>query len=99
MSHENVIEVSFTQRNSIADEIESLLDLDDPLEELLNEFEDAEDLPTAEPFIKVDKAQDYRLQMQDTALHMTDMLLAQMKQVKEDVQRLSYYLDEMNIDN
>ena len=98
-SHENVIEVSFNQQNQLAEEIELLLDLDDPLEELLNEFEDSQEESSLDPFIEVNKSENYKLSFSDTPLHMTDTLIKQMSQIKEDIHRLSYYLDEMNIDN
>lgn len=98
-SHENVIEVSFSQQNELSEEIELLLDLDDPLEELLNEFNDQDSEYSSDPFIETGKAQNYKLSFSDTTLHMTDTLIKQMSQIKDDIDRLSYYLDEMNIDN
>ncbi|MAF98129.1 MAG: hypothetical protein CMH26_05790 [Micavibrio sp.] len=97
-SHENVIEVSFSQQNTLAEEIELLLDLDDPLEELLNEFDDHQDETSIDPFIEMNKSENFKLSFKDTPMHMTDTLIKQMGQIKEDINRLSYYLDEMNID-
>lgn len=98
-SHENVIEVSFKHQNEISDDIEFLVDLDDPLEELLNEFNEYDYEAKSDPFIEMNKAENYRIKFSDTTLHMTDTLVKQMSQIKEDIDRLSYYLDEMNIDN
>lgn len=99
MSQENVIEVSFSSQNQLSKEIETLLDIDDPLEDLLNEFED---FPVEEEqghgLFRLQETQDFKVSFKDTPKHMMDQLLAQTAHIKNDLNKLSYYLDEMNID-
>lgn len=95
MSHENVIEVSFNQHQTITEELQEFLNLEDPIEELLNEFH--QEIDPAEDVIMT-KERDFKLQYKNTPRHMTDTLLAQIGEIKDDIKRLSYYLDEMNLD-
>lgn len=112
----NVIEVSFSPRNenlsfereenpselSDGQRFEDNLD-SDPLEDLLNEFEDLDESDFVEDtkdFI-LDNRNDeqFNFSYKDDPVHMTEVLLKQNERLNEDLKRLSYYLDEMNFES
>jgi hypothetical protein len=75
------------------------LEVDDPLSELLNEFNELVDDPVEEDYIfHHQKPWDYQVNLQDDLRLMADTVLGQIKRLKEDAKRLKYYLDEMNLD-
>jgi hypothetical protein len=107
----NVIEVSFSSKKEkhsldiehpasvwFEEESES-----DPLEDLLNEFEDlTEDDLKAEKddyIFHHQEKKDFNLSYKDDSISMTEKLLNQTRFLREDLKRLSYYLDEMNMDS
>ncbi len=106
----NVIEVSFSsKKEELSQDIESSTsvwmdeNLDcDPLEDLLSEFEDLteEDLTVEkDDFIfHHQQKENFNLSYKDDAITMTDKLLKQTKFLREDIKRLAYYLNEMNIE-
>lgn len=106
----NVIAFDFDRRvseesklDAIAKEIYSHLsdEMDDPLEDLLNEFEDlqAEDLAVEESkIVGCEERTELRVSYDMTALEMSNTILNQIKELNTDVKRLSYYLDELNIE-
>ena len=87
-----VLSISF---NAISEDIEFLVDLDDPLEELLNEFNEYDDESKSDPFIEMNKAENYRINFSDTPLHMTDTLVKQMSQIKEDIDQSNFKLSQV----
>jgi hypothetical protein len=107
----NVIEVSFSSKkedHSLDIEHPASVWFDetlsnDPLEDLLNEFEDLteEDLVVEkEDYIfHHQKKKDFNLSYKEDSISMTEKLLDQTRHLREDLKRLSYYLDEMNIDS
>ena len=108
----NVIEVQFKQNlEDIPIEIEhpasknyaEELD-DDPLYDLLHEFDDIELNQDAE-IIKEDfifhlvGAKEINLELKQSAVEMSKGVLSQVERLKEDFKRIKFYLDEMNIDD
>lgn len=101
---ENVIQISFG--NEIPNEIshpESLRypeEIDDPLAELLNEYNDVveEDLPKEDFIFAHEDKWRFSVSTLETTQEMADTILKQSRRIREDVKRLKYYLDEMNID-
>lgn len=78
---------------------------DDPINDLLSEFDDLidddeiEDGFEEEVFIfHHQKPWDYQVKYDDDLRVMGDIVIDQIKRLKEDAKRLKYYLDEMNID-
>lgn len=77
---------------------------DDPLNDLLTEFDDLVDeeediIEEEDTFIfHHQKPWDYQVQFDDDVRSMADTILDQIKRLKEDSKRLKYYLDEMNLD-
>jgi hypothetical protein len=118
----NVISLSFSDRrnkeieqesqkipNDIAHPASTRYPIDDPLDELLNEYnhlvdEDLIDeldecLIEKEDFIFHHQQNwDYQITTEDDTPLMADTILGQIKRLKEDSKRLKYYLNEMNID-
>lgn len=83
--------------------------IDDPLDELLNEFNHLvdEDLINELDEYSSEKQDfifhhqqnwDYQVEVEDDMRFMADTVLGQIKRLKEDSKRLKYYLNEMNID-
>lgn len=75
-------------------------EIDDPLQDLLNEgmIEDEIEEESEHYIFAHDKSWNYSVSMEDTALEMSSNLSSQISRLKEDIKRLKYYLDEMNID-
>ncbi len=107
----NVIEVSFSSKTEqLSQELESLLgqqidDLleDDPLEDLLSEFDDQEEaaaqiIAAKEKCLFLMDTSAFKLDYQDSPIFMGDTLIKQTEILKDDLKRLSYYLDELNIE-
>lgn len=106
---DNVIKLSFKQENDpnsipheIAHPASKHFTEDDPLEDLLHEFDDLVDddlLEDEEEFIfHHQKPWDYQVSYDEDLRSMADTVLDQIKRLKEDAKRLKYYLDEMSID-
>lgn len=107
----NVIEVSFSSKkegHSLDIEHPASVWFDnnldnDPLDDLLNEFEDLteEDMVVEkEDFIfHHQKKKDFNLSYKEDSISMTEKLLDQTRFLREDLKRLAYYLDEMNIES
>jgi hypothetical protein len=101
----NVIEVRFDRRVEKISQPEAnneqiLLD-DDPLEELLSELDEClfEDEEVQEDYIFHHQEKwDYNITQKDSLRSMSDSVLKQTNRLKEDVKRLKYYLDEMNLE-
>jgi len=81
---------------------------DDPLEELLNEFNhlvdedligELENEPSEEFIFNHQRNWDFEVTTQDEPKFMAETILDQIKRLKEDSKRLKYYLNEMNIDS
>ncbi len=94
--HKNVIEVKFGDiQHSFELDAKTDVELyDDPLNELLTEFDDLDS-----------QAEEYGQNLdpvivstQDSALEMSNKILGQISQIKEDVSRLKYYLGEVHLD-
>ena len=97
----NVIEVSFQQKSPVSNYTEDLDYEIDPIEDLLSDLDDDyfEDVDKKEDFIFHHQNNwDYSLSMKDSSTEMADTLLKQTERLTEDIKRLKYYLDEMNID-
>jgi len=110
----NVIEVQFKRKqDEISHDIahpaskhyleEYDLD-DDPLYDLLHEFDDAlleeKSSRVQEDFIfHLVGVNDVKLSMDQSALEMSEEVLTQVERLKEDFKRIKFYLDEMNIDD
>lgn len=80
---------------------------DDPLSDLLHEFDDlvhnddngADAINNQDEFIfHHQKSWDYQVKYDDDLRFMADTVLDQIKRLKEDSKRLKYYLDEMDLD-
>jgi hypothetical protein len=80
---------------------------DDPLSDLLHEFDDlvlkeddSEDIVENrdEYIFHHQKSWDYQVKYNDDLCFMADTVLDQIKRLKEDSKRLKYYLDEMNLE-
>ena len=95
--------------NDIAHPASKRYPIDDPLDELLSEFNHLvdEDLinelddysSEKEDFIFHHQQNwDYQVEVEDDMRFMADTVLGQIKRLKEDSKRLKYYLNEMNID-
>ena len=97
MSQENVINISFKKQNPITQNLQEYLELEDPIEDLLQEFD--QELDMAGEMSLESPDQKYKLSYGDTTRHMTDVLLSQTKQLRENMSRLTYYLDEMNLES
>ena len=107
-SKSNVIEVKFTEHldlkfDQVRDEVFDNLGIDDPLEELLNEFSDLteEDLGLSNPqdqklFLNEPNLENISFDMNLKA--MGGEIEKQITQLKTRVKRLRFYLDEMNLD-
>lgn len=108
---DNVIKLSFKNEydpNAVPHEVAHPASKhfdDDPLNELLHEFDDLvdedEDLfsDEEEEFIfHHQKPWDYQMSFDEDLRSMADTVLEQIKRLKEDAKRLKYYLDEMSID-
>lgn len=75
---------------------------DDPLEDLLHEFDSILETPVWEES-KIEKdfifhhnnTIDYRVSYKDSLRDMADKLEQQIRRIKEDSKRIKYYLDEM----
>ncbi len=95
----NVIEVEFAgvQAKLVGNE-----PIDDPLEDLLNEFaefEEDEVVNEKEDFIfHHGSGEDFNINLKHSTVRITDLLIEQTQRIKEDISRLTYYLDEMYID-
>ncbi len=95
----NVIEVEFAgvQAKLVGNE-----PIDDPLEDLLNEFAEFEEDEAG--FEKEDfifhhgNGEDFKVSFKDSTVQITESLIEQTQRIKEDISRLTYYLDEMYID-
>jgi len=108
---ENVISVTFGEvSNEISHPASKNYPLeldDDPLQDLLDEAglpEDDENdqldsMDLDEHYIFAhQKSWDLSVQMNDNLLEMSQILEGQVSRLKEDVKRLKYYLDEINLD-
>lgn len=108
---DNVIKLSFKQQkydpnvipHEVAHPASKHFNDDDPLNDLLTEFDDLIDdddfIDKEEEFIfHHQKPWDYQVQFDDDLRHMADTVMDQIKRLKEDAKRLKYYLDEMNLD-
>lgn len=107
----NVIEVQFTSRDEVVSNdiahpaskhyIDNLDD--DPLYDLLHEFDDVlddDEEDEQDDFIfHLLEAKDVKLEMSQKATEMAMQVLEQVNRLKDDVQRMKFYLDEMNIDD
>ena len=102
----NVIEVSFNKIKppSTIEEFESHLnslvevetkEINDPLTELLDEFEEQSEVPVDSEY----NYSEFRVGYSDDLLTMTNKLQDQLKEIKLSSSRLSYFLSEMNFDD
>jgi hypothetical protein len=76
---------------------------DDPLADLLGEFDDLENeetqLEQQEDYLfHVENYQDSKLEATQNSLEMSEILLTKIKKLKEDMKRTKYYLDELNLE-
>lgn len=123
----NVIELSFKDRrkintdvnesssdnipNDIAHPASKRFPIDDPLDELLNEFNHLidEDLidEIEQTTTEIEKEDfifhhqqnwDFQVNIEDDSRYMADTILGQIKRLREDSKRLKYYLNEMDLD-
>ena len=108
---DNVIKLSFKQDydpdaipHEVAHPASKHFIEDDPLNDLLTEFDDLIDdeddfEQEEEEFIfHHQKPWDYQVKYDDDLRLMADTVMDQIKRLKEDAKRLKYYLDEMNLD-
>ena len=102
----NVIEVKFSNIDltSSSDEyryhLDSLVDLtDDPIEDLLNEFESQWEDDLDKKSEDFNQIEDYKVSYKQDLLDMGANLIEQVKAIREKTLRLKYYLDELNIDS
>ncbi len=127
-SQDNVLTINFSRRFTKETESSSGIDHslahpaskwfpeegDDPLEDLLNEFNDlTDDVLSSEDILNdifteeethedyIHHHQDYlpkQVSFKDEPKNIADNILAQMMRLKEDSKRMKYYLDELNLD-
>jgi hypothetical protein len=101
---ENVISVAFGEvPHDIAHPASKNFpeEIDDPLQELLDEANIPDDLSEIEEEHYIyahQESWDYSMQMEQGLIEMSTTITDQLKRLKEDIKRLKYYLDEMNID-
>lgn len=108
---DNVIKLSFKQDydpdlipHDVAHPASKNFAADDPLHELLHEFDELvdeheDDSHEKEEFIfHHQRPWDYQVHYDDDLRLMADTIMDQIKRLKEDAKRLKYYLDEMDID-
>ena len=100
----NVIPFSFSRRstdvpNDVAHPESKWFD--DPLEDLLNEFPDAVDsVEDKRDFIShLENPLEKQLSFDQDLGAMSDSVLAKVDHLKESVQRLRYYLNELNLED
>lgn len=103
----NIIKVSF---GASSDSVESLsqnvlnslsneLGLEfDPLEDLLNEFEDLEMDDFEEERVEISRSELTKLSVHDNPISMAEILIEQTGIIKTDLEKLNYYLNELSID-
>lgn len=75
---------------------------DDPLEDLLNEFSDDSeelDLKQKDYIHHLEHPKDQEIKFEQDALEMSSNLISRVDRLKESVQRLKYYLNEMNLED
>ena len=107
----NIIDVSFgasqVGQEIISDsELSNLIEdyklEDDPLEDLFSEFDDLTDeIDLDHHDVKLDllpKPDLKRLSVSNNPVQMADMLIEQTGIIKTDLEKLKYYLNEMNLD-
>ena len=100
----NVIEMRFKSgaEKRVQDKLAKPMSFDiDPLEDLLAEFGDIEQEEVDFQFetkIPLTSSEQYKLNYQDSPVSMGDTLIEQAKVLREELKRLNYYLDEMNIE-
>ena len=101
----NVIEVSFCVDHEVAHPASKNFLLkaeeEDPLDDLLSEFADDEDLPVNEKddyIFHHQKKKDLTVSALESSEVMVQKITDQTCRLKEDIKRLKYYLNEMNID-
>jgi hypothetical protein len=101
----NVIKLNFKQsRDEIPHEIAHPASknypehIDDPIEDLLGEFEDiaAEPVERQDYIYNHQKNWDFQIQYQDDLNQMMAKVGRQIMRLKEDTKRLKYYLDELD---
>ena len=81
--------------------------LDDPLADLLNEFSgidleayDFDDEEEEEDYIfSHQKNWDFQVSIEDSPKAMADMIVEQIKRLKDDSKRIKYYLNELNLNS
>ena len=97
----NVIQMNFKTGHS-SFENAALGPIDDPLSDLLHEFDDLIDegpCDEQKDFIfHLNEEKKYQIKHSDGPVEMTEVLMNQTKRLLNDIQRLTYYLDEMYID-
>ena len=108
-SNDNVIEVKFTEHldlkfDQIRDEVLDNLGIDDPLDELLNEFSDLTEEDLGLPNLKDRKLFLNEPDLENISFDMNLRYMGleiekQITQLKTRVKRLKFYLDEMNLDS
>lgn len=97
---ENIIHMTFNGNNNINIPTRTYENYDDPLEDLLNEFRDEineEDQNKTSVSVLKRSAPLVASQSQ-SCLEMTDLILNQTNQIKDDIKRLKYFLGELYID-
>lgn len=101
---DNVINVSFSKEydsNSVPHDIahpaSKYYPEDDPIADLLSEFDDLIDDDDEQVMEKIDNSQ-FAVDYEDSVKSMAETILDQIKRLKEDSKRLRYYLDELNLD-
>lgn len=101
----NVIKFDLTRRstdisNSISHPESKWFD--DPLDDLLNEFsDDSEDLEFKQKdyIHHLENPTDKEIKFEQDTLTMSSNLISRVDRLKESVQRLRYYLNEMNLED
>ncbi len=102
----NVIQVQFGAEKDVFQEqaiLQERLPELDPLTDVLGEFEDLSEIDLNELSLneKLDKKEcevKYQVNFQDDLTQMSDTVLSQVQCMSENISRLKYYLDELNIE-
>ncbi len=77
-------------------------DIDDPLEDLLNEFahlEPKEATPQRDYISHLESSTQEALSSRESSLNMSDKLMSKIQRTQESMNRLKYYVDELNLDS
>lgn len=77
-------------------------DIDDPLEDLLNEFsylDEKEPVAQRDYIAHLEVREQQSLSARETSLSMSEKLITKMQQAQESMNRLKYYIDELDLES